>query len=52
MHKKVKHIIAASLVLGVVSGVLPANDFILGSTKAYASSHDDDDDDDFMMMHI
>jgi glucan-binding YG repeat protein len=47
MHKKVKHIIAASLVVGVVSGVLPANDFILGSTKAYASTHhyyDDEDD--------
>jgi glucan-binding YG repeat protein len=45
MHKKVKHIIAVSLVLGVVSGILPAHDFILGSTKAYASSYDDDDDD-------
>ena len=39
MHNKVKHIIAASLVIGAVSGVLPADKFILGTTKAYASSY-------------
>ena len=48
MHKKIKHIIAVSLVLSAVCGVLPASNFTLGigSTKAYASSDDDDDDDD------
>ena len=46
MHKKIKLIIATSLVLGAVSGILPANNFVIGSTtKAYASSYDDDDDD-------
>ena len=39
MHKKIKHIIAASLVIGTVSGILPANNFILGTTKAYASTY-------------
>ena len=39
MHKKIKHIIAVSLVIGTVSGILPANDFILGSTKAYAATY-------------
>jgi glucan-binding YG repeat protein len=39
MHKKIKHIIAASLVIGTVSGVLPANNFILGTTEAYASTY-------------
>ena len=43
MHKKIKYIIAASLIICAASGVLPANNFILGSTKAYASSYDDDD---------
>jgi len=38
MHKKIKHIIAVSLVIGTVSGVLPANNFILGSTVAYAAT--------------
>lgn len=47
MHKKIKLIIATSLILGAVSGILPTNDFVLGTTKAYASSHDDDDDDDY-----
>lgn len=46
MHKKIKVIIATTLILGAVSGMLPANNFTLGgTTKAYASSHDDDDDD-------
>lgn len=39
MHKKIKHIIAVSLVIGAVSGVLPANNFILGTTKAYAATY-------------
>ena len=39
MHKKIKYIIAASLVIGAVSGILPANNFILGTTKAYAASY-------------
>ena len=39
MHKKIKHIIAVSLIIGAVSGVLPANNFILGTTKAYAATY-------------
>jgi len=39
MHKKIRHIIAVSLMIGTVSGVLPANNFILGSTKAYAATY-------------
>lgn len=46
MHKKIKHIIAVSLVLSAVCGVLPADNLILGlgNTPVYASSDDDDDD--------
>lgn len=53
MHKKIKVIIATSLVLGAVSGILPANNFGVGTTKAYASTHhhyDDDDDDDIAYL--
>ena len=39
MHKKIKHIIAATLIIGAVSGVLPANDFILGSIRASAATY-------------
>ena len=39
MHKKIKHIIAVSLVIGTVSGALPANNFILGTTEAYAATY-------------
>ena len=39
MHKRIKHIIAVSLIIGAVSGVLPASNFILGTTKAYASTY-------------
>ncbi|WP_160683749.1 cadherin-like beta sandwich domain-containing protein [Clostridium sp. C2-6-12] len=46
MHNKIKILIATSLVLGAVSGILPANDFGLGTTKVYASSHHHYDDDD------
>lgn len=47
MHKKIKLIIATSLIFGAVSGILPTNNYIpLGTTKVYASSDDDDDDDE------
>ncbi len=39
MHKKIKHIIAVSLIIGTISGVLPADKFVLGSTEAYASTY-------------
>lgn len=39
MHKKVKYIIATSLVIGAVSGFLPVNNFILGTTRAYAATY-------------
>lgn len=39
MHKKIKYIIAATLIIGAVSGILPANDFILGSTRASAATY-------------
>jgi len=53
MHKKIKLIIATSLILGVVSGILPANNYVtLGTTKAFASSHDDDDDEYIDEAHL
>lgn len=39
MHKKIKHIIAVSLVIGTISCVLPANNFALGTAEAYASTY-------------
>lgn len=39
MHKKIKHIIAITLVIGAVSGFLPESNFILGTTKAYAATY-------------
>lgn len=39
MHKKIKHIIAATLIIGAVSGVLTENNFILGSTRASAATY-------------
>lgn len=39
MHKKIKHIIAVTLVIGAVSGVLPGNDFVLGTATAYAATY-------------
>lgn len=39
MHKKIKHIIAVTLVIGTISSALPANNFILGITKAYAATY-------------
>jgi len=41
MHKKVKYIIAASLVIGAISGVMPTDTFVLGPIKAYASTYAD-----------
>ena len=37
MHKKIKKIIAATLVIGGISCILPSNNFIPGSIEAYAS---------------
>ncbi|WP_297417404.1 cadherin-like beta sandwich domain-containing protein [Clostridium sp.] len=39
MHKKIKYIIAATLVIGTVSGFLPENNFILGSIEAHAATY-------------
>lgn len=39
MHKKIKHIIAVTLVIGAISCVLPTNNFILGSIEAHASTY-------------
>lgn len=39
MHKRIKHIIASTLVLGALTSVLPANNFILGSREAFASTY-------------
>lgn len=41
MHKKIKHIIAASLVIGAVSGILPVNDFRIGITEVQAATYKD-----------
>ncbi|MCE5221769.1 MAG: cadherin-like beta sandwich domain-containing protein [Clostridium sp.] len=39
MYKRIKYIIAASLVIGTISGILPANNFILGTTATYAATY-------------
>lgn len=39
MHKKIKHIIAVTLVIGSLSCVLPANNFILGTVQVQASTY-------------
>ena len=39
MHKKIKHIIAVSLVIGAISCVLPSDNFIFGSVEAHASTY-------------
>lgn len=39
MQKKIKHTIATTLVIGAVSCLLPANDFILGSVETQASTY-------------
>lgn len=52
MHKKIKIIIATSLVLGAVSGILPANNFGVGATKAYASTHHYDDEEDYDAAYL
>lgn len=39
MHKKVKYIIATSLVIGAVSGFFPINNSIFGTPKAYAATY-------------
>lgn len=41
MHKKIKHIIAVSLVVGAISCVLPSNNFIFGSVEAHAAAYND-----------
>lgn len=39
MHKKIKHIIAVTLVIGAISGVLPGNNFVFGTVNAYAATY-------------
>ena len=39
MHKKIKKIIAVTLVIGAISCILPSNNFIPGSIEAYASTY-------------
>lgn len=41
MNKKINHIIVSSIIIGTISGVVPANNFILGTTKAYAATYKD-----------
>ena len=41
MHQKIKYIIAASLVIGAISGGMVADTFGLGTVKAYASTYAD-----------
>ncbi|BCZ45066.1 hypothetical protein psyc5s11_11330 [Clostridium gelidum] len=40
MHKKIKNIIAVTLIIGAFSCILPANSFIPGSIEAYASTYE------------
>lgn len=39
MHKKIKRIIAAALIIGAISGALPVNDFILGGIRVNAATY-------------
>jgi glucan-binding YG repeat protein len=39
MHKKIKYIIAASLLIGTISSVLPADIFALGSIQVHAATY-------------
>jgi glucan-binding YG repeat protein len=39
MHQKIKYIIAASLVIGAISGVIPTDTFGLGTVKVYAATY-------------
>ncbi|EHJ02151.1 cell wall binding repeat-containing protein [Clostridium sp. DL-VIII] len=39
MHKRIKHIIAVTLVIGAVSGIVQGSNLILGGVAAYASTY-------------
>lgn len=39
MHRKIKCLIAGTLVIGAVSGFLPTNNLLLGNIKVYASTY-------------
>lgn len=56
MHKKIKHIIAVSLIITAVSGVVPASKSILGlgATKTDASTHhfSDRDEEDYKEAYL
>jgi len=41
MHQKIKYVIAASLVIGAISGGMVTDTFGLGTVKAYASTYTD-----------
>ena len=41
MHKKIKHIIAVTLVIGAISGVVPANNFIFGNVAVHAATYNE-----------
>ncbi len=41
MNKKLKRIIAITLIIGAVSSVLPANYKVFNNEKVYASTKDD-----------
>ena len=52
MHKKIKNIIAVTLVIGAISCVAPNNSFIPGSIKAYASTYQNAIDGDLSSLTI
>ena len=52
MHKKVKHIIAVTLVIGTISSALPVNNFILGTTEAYAATYNGASDGDLSSLTL
>ena len=45
MHKRIKNIIAVSLIIAAISGIVPVSGLGLGSIKAYAATHHYSDDD-------
>lgn len=52
MHKKIKNVIALTLVIGVVSCILPGNSFIPGGIKAYASTYKSSSDGELSSLTV
>ena len=52
MHKKLKNIIAITLVIASVSGFVPSKAFVLGSVEAYASTYNNAKDGELKSLDL